>query len=569
MELEKKNGELFCRMKNLWVKVTESGFSVFSGGESYFEMMPGTSVSGVIKDIDEKALEYSFSETEGGFFAEWKTSSNLWKEKIYKIEVKEEYLLYTVTVKGEGKIEYTEFFNGAEDDGQIFYDASGYFMPQVSIEGHVNDYHNMDCDGCVGIDTFSPTVTCFAFDMEGNDKMLGVGIAPNPGEYNFEQFEYKSTGVGCIFACDFKGYTEVSGELTLPGILFLPGYDEYDILKSYSEWMYTNGGCKRVKPEAPRWWHGPFFCGWGDQWIASKDRQSFDWADEAAGGEVVSYGAKDAANEKEYNIMTENVAEKGIEFSMIIIDDKWQKEYGTLEVDEEKWPDLRRYIDDWHSKGKKVTLWYNLWGSEGLDKDECILKDGDAVALDPTSPKYIKRIEKAIKKLLSDEEGCYNADGFKLDFANLIPRGKGLEIYEKGVYGIELLKRNIENIFRIAKKVKPDCLITHTDVHPYFGEITDMIRLHDYYAKSNKGWSNMYNRSFIAKAAFGEDVMIDTDAPGGFRRRDAMQCVRHQPDFGVPVLYGIKLYSFLTDEDWEEVKNIYNDYSKEMNKKYN
>ena len=58
MELEKKNGELFCRMKNLWVKVTESGFSVFSGGESYFEMMPGTSVSGEIKDIDEKALEY-------------------------------------------------------------------------------------------------------------------------------------------------------------------------------------------------------------------------------------------------------------------------------------------------------------------------------------------------------------------------------------------------------------------------------------------------------------------------------------------------------------------------------
>ena len=56
MELEKKNGELFCRMKNLWVKVTESGFSVFSGGESYFEMMPGTSVSGEIKDIDEKAL---------------------------------------------------------------------------------------------------------------------------------------------------------------------------------------------------------------------------------------------------------------------------------------------------------------------------------------------------------------------------------------------------------------------------------------------------------------------------------------------------------------------------------
>lgn len=569
MEIIYKNEEFFCKTKNLWVNVKNSGFSVFSGGESFFEILPGTSVSGEVKDTDNKELTFSVSQAENEFYAEWRTASNLWAEKIYKIEIKEEYMLYTVTVKGCGKLEYIEFFNGASENKGIFYDASGYFTPQVSIEGHVNDYHNMDCDGAVGISTFSPTVTCFAFDMEGNDKMLGVGIAPQPGGYNFEQFEYKNTGGTCIFGCDFKGYTEVLGEFTLPGILFLAGNDEYDILKSYSEWMYTYGGCRRVKPDAPRWWQGPFFCGWGDQWIASKDKQSFDWADEAAGGAQVSYGAKDAANEKEYEIMMNNVEEKGIDVSMIIIDDKWQKEYGTLEVDTKKWPDLRRYIDDWHKKGKKVTLWYNLWGCEGLDEDECIMRDGEPVGLDPTSPKYLKRLEAAIRKLLSDEEGCYNADGFKLDFANLIPKGKNLKIYQKGIYGIELLKRNIENIYRIAKSIKPDALITHTDVHPYFGEVTDMIRLHDYYAKSNKGCSNMYNRSFIAKAAFGEDLLIDTDAPGGFRRRDAMQCIRHQPDFGVPVLYGIKLYSFFTDEDWEEVKKIYNEYSEEMNKKYN
>ena len=237
-------------------------------------------------------------------------------------------------------------------------------------------------------------------------------------------------------------------------------------------------------------------------------------------------------------------------------------------MDKTKWPDLRKYIDSWHERGKKVTLWYNLWGCEGLDEDECVLSEGKPVSLDPTNPKYIKRLEKAIRKLISDEEGCFNADGFKLDFANLMPRGENLRIYEKGIYGIELLKRNIENIYRITKSVKPDALITHTDVHPYFGEVTDMIRLHDYFAMSNKGWSNMYSRSFIARAAFGEDLLIDTDAPGGFRRRDAMQCIKHQPDFGVPVLYGIKLYSFFSDEDWEEVRKIYNGYSEETDKKF-
>lgn len=568
MEITKKNDDIFCKTENLWININKEGFSVFSGGESYFEIMPGSSVSGAIKDVDNENIEFSIKEADGGLSAEWTTESNLWDKKTYKIEVKEGHILYTVTVTGKGRIGYTEFFNGASDNGGMLYDASGYFTPQVSIEGHVNEYHDMIYDGEVGISTFSPTITCFAFDMEGNDKMLGVGYAPMPGEYNFDNFEYKACGGKCIFACDFEGYTEISGEFTLPGILFLSGNDEYDILKNYSEWMYKYGGCKRVKPEPPRWWYGPFFCGWGDQWVASKEGIEADWGGEAAGGENVSFGAKDASNEHEYEIMMNNVLEKNIDVSMIIIDDKWQKEYGTLEVDTKKWPDLRRYIDSWHRRGKKVTLWYNLWGCEGLDIDECILKDGKQVALDPTSPKYIKRLEKAVKKLLSDEEGCYNADGFKLDFANLIPRGKDLCIYEKGIYGIELLKRNIENIFNIAKKVKPDALITHTDVHPYFGEITDMIRLHDYYAMSNKGWSNMYNRSFIAKAAFGEDVLIDTDAPGGFRRRDAMQCIKHQPDFGVPDLYGIKLYSFFDDGDWEEVKRIYDEYSIEMSKKF-
>ena len=262
--------------------------------------------------------------------------------------------------------------------------------------------------------------------------------------------------------------------------------------------------------------------------------------------------------------MTDALAEKNIDFSMIIIDDKWQKEYATLEVDTKKWPDLRGYIDKWHQKGKKVTLWYNLWDCEGLDEDECILADGKPIGLDPTSPKYIKRLEKAIYRLLSDDEGCFNADGFKLDFANTLPMVKGMKTYKEGIFGIELLKANIENIYRIAKTIKPDALITHTDVHPYFGEITDMIRLHDYYAQSNKGKSNIENRCLIARSAFGEDLMIDTDAPGGFRQRDAMQCVRYQPHFGVPVLYGVKLYSFFTDKDWEEVSKIYRDYSEKI-----
>ena len=173
-----------------------------------------------------------------------------------------------------------------------------------------------------------------------------------------------------------------------------------------------------------------------------------------------------------------------------------------------------------------------------------------------------------IHMILSDEEGCYNVDGFKLDFADALPKVGGWTAYEPNLFGIELLKRNIQNIFEISKKIKPEALITHSNVHPYFGEYTDMVRLHDYYACCNTGRSNMEKRTSIARAAYGDDVMIDTDAPGGFRRRDALQCFRHQAEYGVPDIYGIKLYSFFTDEDWAEVKQIYDSYIREMDEKF-
>lgn len=77
----------------------------------------------------------------------------------------------------------------------------------------------------------------------------------------------------------------------------------------------------------------------------------------------------------------------------------------------------------------------------------------------------------------------------------------------------------------------------------------------DFFCKMKKLWVDINKNGFSVFS-------------GGARRRDAMQCIKYQPDFGVPVLYGIKLYGFFDDSDWEEVKNIYNGYSEEMDKKY-
>lgn len=48
---------------------------------------------------------------------------------------------------------------------------------------------------------------------------------------------------------------------------------------------------------------------------------------------------------------------KGYPFSVIEIDDRWQKEYGDSDFDFSKFPDPKKMVEELHAMGFKVTLW--------------------------------------------------------------------------------------------------------------------------------------------------------------------------------------------------------------------
>ena len=50
----------------------------------------------------------------------------------------------------------------------------------------------------------------------------------------------------------------------------------------------------------------------------------------------------------------------------IIIDDKWQRTYGSPEPDIGKWVDMRGFIDRQHTQGRRVLLWHNAWGRDNM-----------------------------------------------------------------------------------------------------------------------------------------------------------------------------------------------------------
>ena len=195
---------------------------------------------------------------------------------------------------------------------------------------------------------------------------------------------------------------------------------------------------------------------------------------------------------------------------ILVIDDKWQASYGENDVDKDKWPDLRGFVDSQHRRGRKILLWLKAWDPDGVPLDECITNAGGAaVAFDPTNPKYEQRLRRAVCRMLSSESGGYDADGFKIDFTARIPSGYGLKNHDEAVWGLELMRQYLVILRSEAKRTKPDALIMAHTPHPYLADVVDMIRFNDINMGTDVNRA-MRHRARIARIACPE-ALIDTD----------------------------------------------------------
>lgn len=464
-------------------------------------------------------MAYERQETADKIIHIWRTHSNLWAMKEYVLEAGEGYARFFVRVEGNGMVDALRFF-----EGEANYEMAGYLLPVANHADYARNLRLATDPGVIELGYFTPPCYVYPFYMEDCAGWLGVGLAARPGAYNFHQFLYRNENANrCGFELPLYGQTAVNGCWESQSLLFITGENGYDVVRAYADWHYDSGWCaKKDRTAEPDWWKKPIFCGWGEQ--GALQRQS---------------GAQrqdDHATQRDYAWMSEKLDEYGLHPGCIIIDDKWQKEYGAATPDPQKWPDLRAFVDSEHRKGRRVVLWFRSWYPEGLSQEECIEYLCTACAADPTSEVYRARMRETIHTLLSGEPGCFDCDGFKIDFANCMPLGKYVRCHEEGVYGVELLKRFFTMMRDFAKEAKPDALINCSCAHPYFDEIVDQARIHDYWGTMRNAPEIMGHRARLCRAAMG-NVPIDTDAGGVGSRRDFHRWIKAQPELGVPDLY--------------------------------
>ena len=522
----------------------------------------------VCRDDDAEKVT-SFAPLADGVYR-WTTRSANW-EKEYILECDADGFSYSVSITGEGSVGRVDYFGGVADEasyGSDYYFCEWFYpCPGCGPEAPVR------ASSALANRTFYelliPPCHVYSFRTEEVPGRFGLGLIAKEGEYNFIHYDYRKMSAsgrsGFCLSVDLEGHTKVSGTFTLPKIRAFFGDDDLDIVRRYSAYHFASGLCRpHSDAPRPRWWYGPIVCGWNEQGALAKEP-----------GETRSQ--QGMASQDVYMRIADTIAAHNIRPTMLIIDDKWQRSYGDCVPDPERWQDMRAFTDEMHRRGIRVLLWFRMWGGEGLPDDEKMPGEGipyHKIRLnygpyaDPTNEKYRSHLKELIHLLLSGDEDCMNCDGFKLDYTLVMPYGKSAKS-AGGQYGAELTKELYKLIYTTAKGIKPDCLINGSPCHPYFAEVCDMARVHDYAWTCRNESEEMAFRAKLFDAAM-PGVLIDTDSANGGDSDDAMRYYRNQPKIGVPDIYQFTNDGVLdlTKDDWDEIERVFNEYSDRMDRLY-
>ncbi|GAB4178112.1 MAG: hypothetical protein Fur005_40270 [Roseiflexaceae bacterium] len=361
---------------------------------------------------------------------------------------------------------------------------------------------------------FCPPPLMLAFGS--GEAWVGLEIGDQPGNYQFNSFEYSGARFsGASFSVDYHGYRSSTGSFASPVLALHFGYSPYQVLAEHIGWVNTAGFGTVRRAQTAAWHREPIVCGWAEQGVLASHH----------GGRAADY-----ATQAWYERWIALWEQRGLPFGTIVIDDKWQRHYGTFEIDTAKWPDMPGFVARQHAQGRRVLLWVPGHHREGLDPALCVHYQGQPVTGDVSNPAY----EAFLRERISDLMLHVGVDGFKEDWIGGLVAVAGLETHAP-LFGIEFLRRFQFILHDQTHQCKADALVETQTPHPLFYESSDMLRLNDLWFAARDVPAIMRARARIARIA-GWDV-IDCDNASSTTLAEWRQYMQIQPSIGVPSLY--------------------------------
>ena len=392
---------------------------------------------------------------------------------------------------------------------------------------------------------FAPPPLFLAFHLDRT--WTGIGIGATPGDYQFPAFEYTgSRYAGASFFVDYMGYRSIDGDFASPVLALTFAYNPLDALASYTAWLDKSGFSTPPENHDALWHHLPIFCGWAEQTVESIP-------------EGIAPNTK--ATQANYEDWLAILDERKLPVGTIVIDDKWQQAYGTFEVDQKKWPDMKAFVAAQHAKGRHVLLWVPVAETDGLPQSLCVKSQGKCVIADVGSPAYEDYLRPRIRHLIQD----IGIDGFKEDWVGA-PAAPGLPLTGSAT-GIEFVRRFQQILYSEAHKWKPDAMVETQTVNALFRESSDLIRLNDIWYATRNVPDVLRLRARIANITGWP--LVDTDNASSTTLKDWWSYMQAQPSIGVPALYFVTRTESTQEspsaEQWEALAGLWKTYIDKLN----
>ncbi len=472
-------------------------------------------------------------------------TSSLWSKREFHWRLYTDHVEFDQTAWGEGKLGRCYFFSNGRPgrwekgttDGSAWNStlmADHYWSPAPN---HANQWEfsiaepqalGFTTDARKGTDEdfrpaqmtdmFSPPPLMMAFHRNG--EWASVGIGTPPGQYRFPALEYSGSRYsGAAWWVDYLGYQTLSnrpgGEFHSPVASLHFAYSPLDALERYSEWIRRSGfGTDAQYPDVA-WHHLPIFCGWAEQTTLA-----------------IPFGrpANQEATQKNYEAWVSELERRKLPVGTIVIDDKWQKGYGSFDVDTEKWPDLKRFVAAQHARGRHVLLWVPVAHPDGLPPELCVRgEQGKCLAPNLGDAAYEAFLRKKIRYLVE----TIGVDGFKEDWV-WAPTQAGLPLPPE-LAGIEAVRHFQAILYTEAHRWRPDAMVETQTANAAFRDSSDVLRLNDIWFATRDVVGTMRMRARIAHTAGWE--LVDTDNASSTTLETWWEYMQAQPSIGIPALY--------------------------------
>ncbi|MFN8471253.1 MAG: hypothetical protein U0822_03460 [Anaerolineae bacterium] len=478
--------------------------------------------------------------------------SSLWGTRVVKLRCYDDLIHLDVRVQGNGALDTVRLFSGWTSEGPAHSSLTADLLFTPAPTDRYSQYlppharavisASEDTNAPSAFSFFAPAPLCFCI-RASEALWLGFAACPEPGSLTFEDYIFEGHS-GFELCLTYSGHTTAKGEWTSPAVALVSGADEYDTLEAGCMWRNAAGTTPCHNGASALWWHSPIFSGWGEQMaLAAVARQPGR--------------AADFSTQSNYEDWLNVLAEHDLDPGIVIVEQKWQNQYGDPWPDPDKWPDMAGFIRDQHAAGRHVILAWKAWDAEGIPLEEQIW--GESLNyVDPTHPDYWQRMQARVETLI----GELGADGLKIDSAHLTPHGPRGRAHARS-WGIELLRDLVAHLSDAAKSIREDALIIAQTTDPYFANIVDMISLNGLaplrpheVSGAHAVLTQMTHRARVARAAC-RDWLINADGWPSIDRAQWRSYIQRQPYLGVPSLsYATRIDStgeLLRPEDYAAV----------------